>query len=38
MDLSRQKASQAIEEEENDYSAGVDRMDEMLEDIETKLP
>jgi hypothetical protein len=33
-----EKAARVIEEEEDDYSAGVDRMDEMLEDIGTELP
>ena len=33
-----EKATQAIEEEEDDYSTGVDRMDEMLEDVQTELP
>jgi hypothetical protein len=32
------KATQIIEEEEEDYSTGVDRMAEMLEAIETEIP
>jgi hypothetical protein len=32
-----EKSTQAIEEEEEDYSTGVDRMDEMLEDIQIEV-
>jgi hypothetical protein len=32
------KVTQIIEEEEEDYSTGVDRMAEMLEAIETEIP
>jgi hypothetical protein len=33
-----ENATQVIEEEEEDYSTWVDRMDEMLEAIETEIP
>jgi hypothetical protein len=33
-----ENAIQAIEEEEDDYITGVNRMDEMLEDIQTEIP
>jgi hypothetical protein len=37
VDLPWQKVTQAIEEEEQDYNMGVDRMDEIVEDIQTKI-